>query len=545
MDRARHRDRGHAPPPHPDGLGRRAHPAALRRASRHRRARDELRAVSSPTASRCPGVRRGVRRGGPSHGVAQPRAPDAAGDEQPAARPGGPRGPRRTRFTEGDNVFVALSWSKHPAPGIFEEAATRCGRPASAGGSGSTSATSRITRGGRIGAQRADAEGPDVLADRRAAGGELPPGFRNARARRIGTTATRGARSTFASRGRYTLVCREADDFFAFIADASGANDGERDPLQVMYASAGNAASSKKNSITSRATRTPGRSATAPTTSCSTTSGTTPTPVVCTSSRAKQIPEAVPVLKDQVEEAVKHLAEPDRGILEARGSRSTSRRARSTRRVALDREVELAALEGEKLRQQWRAIAEEIKADILAHGVDKRALTQRYGDDALDASLLLAVLTGSCRSTTRASAPTALAIADELTDDVRAPRYRIEETDADRRCRRARSPSVAPPAFGTGRDRRVHRARHPRERCCRSRACCISTPRRSSHAPAGIWATSQAFTDLALINAVVHVIRAKEESDSSASSWPMRRCDASELTDSVFSCILFGACSSP
>jgi hypothetical protein len=28
---------------------------------------------------------------------------------------------------------------------------------------------------------------------------------------------------------------READDFFSFIADVSGANNGERHPLQVMY----------------------------------------------------------------------------------------------------------------------------------------------------------------------------------------------------------------------------------------------------------------------------------------------------------------------
>ena len=60
--------------------------------------------------------------------------------------------------------------------------------------------------------------------------------------------------------------------------------------------------------------------------------------------------------------------------------------------VALDRGSKLAELQGEKsYAQQWRAIAEEIKADILANGVDSRGvLTQRYGDDALDASLLLA-----------------------------------------------------------------------------------------------------------------------------------------------------------
>ena len=32
----------------------------------------------------------------------------------------------RTRLKEGDNVFVALSWSKHPSPQTYEEAAEIC-----------------------------------------------------------------------------------------------------------------------------------------------------------------------------------------------------------------------------------------------------------------------------------------------------------------------------------------------------------------------------------------------------------------------------------
>src|SRR5205085_12247426 len=42
--------------------------------------------------------------------------------------------------------------------------------------------------------------------------------------------------STFALWGLYTLgLDREADDFFSFIAEVSGANDGEQHPLQVVY----------------------------------------------------------------------------------------------------------------------------------------------------------------------------------------------------------------------------------------------------------------------------------------------------------------------
>ena len=80
--------------------------------------------------------------------------------------------------------------------------------------------------------------------------------------------------------------------------------------------------------------------------------------------------------------------------------------------------------------QQWRAIAEEIKNDVLTNGVDSRGvLTQRYGDDALDASLLLAVLTRFLPSDDPRVRATVLAIADELTEDGLVLRYRVEETD--------------------------------------------------------------------------------------------------------------------
>ena len=94
--------------------------------------------------------------------------------------------------------------------------------------------------------------------------------------------------------------------------------------------------------------------------------------------------------------------------------------------VALDRGAKLAELHGwTSYTQQWRAIAEEIKADILANGVDSRGvLTQRYGADALDASLLLAVLTRFLPADDPRLRATVLAIADELTIDGLVLRYR-------------------------------------------------------------------------------------------------------------------------
>jgi GH15 family glucan-1,4-alpha-glucosidase len=57
-------------------------------------------------------------------------------------------------------------------------------------------------------------------------------------------------------------------------------------------------------------------------------------------------------------------------------------------------------------RGDLQAIADEIKADILAHGVDKRGvLRQHYDTDALDASTLLAAIFGFLPPTTSGCAP--------------------------------------------------------------------------------------------------------------------------------------------
>jgi GH15 family glucan-1,4-alpha-glucosidase len=74
--------------------------------------------------------------------------------------------------------------------------------------------------------------------------------------------------------------------------------------------------------------------------------------------------------------------------------------------------------------------AQEIKDDILTHGVDSRGvLTQFYGSTALDASLLLAPLVRFLPADDPIIRATVLAIADELTVDGLVLRYRVEETD--------------------------------------------------------------------------------------------------------------------
>lgn len=62
--------------------------------------------------------------------------------------------------------------------------------------------------------------------------------------------------------------------------------------------------------------------------------------------------------------------------------------------------------------------------------MDSRGVfTQRYGDEALDASLLLVVLTRFLPPDDPRVRNTVLAIADELTEDGLVLRYRVHETD--------------------------------------------------------------------------------------------------------------------
>jgi GH15 family glucan-1,4-alpha-glucosidase len=138
-----------------------------------------------------------------------------------------------------------------------------------------------------------------------------------------------------------------------------------------------------------------------------------------------------PILETQVEEALKHWRDPDAGIWEVRGELQHFTSSKIMCWVAVDRGCHLATMYGEHDRAaQWKEAAEEIKADILEHGVDERGVfTQYYGTTALDASLLLAVLLRFLPPDDERIRATVLAIADELTVDGLVLRYKVEDTD--------------------------------------------------------------------------------------------------------------------
>jgi GH15 family glucan-1,4-alpha-glucosidase len=99
--------------------------------------------------------------------------------------------------------------------------------------------------------------------------------------------------------------------------------------------------------------------------------------------------------------------------------------------VAVDRGAKLARMNGDDGKAaEWAMAADEIQQDILDNGVDERGvLTQYYGGTSLDASLLLAPLLRFLPPEDPRIRATVMAIRDELTVDGLVLRYRVEETD--------------------------------------------------------------------------------------------------------------------
>jgi GH15 family glucan-1,4-alpha-glucosidase len=98
--------------------------------------------------------------------------------------------------------------------------------------------------------------------------------------------------------------------------------------------------------------------------------------------------------------------------------------------VALDRAAQLAAIRGDADQAAlWQATADEIRADILEHGVRDGVLRQHYDTDSLDASTLLASIFGFLEPEDELLRSSVLAVADELTEEGFVLRYRTDETD--------------------------------------------------------------------------------------------------------------------
>ncbi len=132
-----------------------------------------------------------------------------------------------------------------------------------------------------------------------------------------------------------------------------------------------------------------------------------------------------------VDAALQHWREPDQGIWEVRGDPKHFTASKVMCWVAASRGADLAEERGDDERaKRWRAGADEMKAEILDKGVSERGVfRQHYETDDLDASLLLLPIMGFLPPGDKRIKATVLAIADELTQDGLVLRYRVEGTD--------------------------------------------------------------------------------------------------------------------
>jgi alpha,alpha-trehalase len=137
-----------------------------------------------------------------------------------------------------------------------------------------------------------------------------------------------------------------------------------------------------------------------------------------------------PIVQSQAECATGIWRNPDQGIWEARGKPQHYVSSKLMCWVALDRAAKLAEIRGDPgLQGGWRATADEIRADILEHGVRDGVLRQHYDTDALDASTLLAAIFEFLPGDDAVLRKSVEAIERDLTEDGFVLRYRTGETD--------------------------------------------------------------------------------------------------------------------
>lgn len=118
--------------------------------------------------------------------------------------------------------------------------------------------------------------------------------------------------------------------------------------------------------------------------------------------------------------------EPDHGIWEVRGEKQHFTQSKLMCWYALDRAVHAIrdfGLPGPLA--EWERAREELRTDILTHGVDPRtgAFVQHYGTDAVDASLLMMLPMGFLPLDDHRIVATVHRIRDELSDGAHVKRY--------------------------------------------------------------------------------------------------------------------------
>jgi len=127
---------------------------------------------------------------------------------------------------------------------------------------------------------------------------------------------------------------------------------------------------------------------------------------------------------------------PDEGIWEVRGGRRHFTYSKMMAWVAFDSALKIVEESDRAANEhflRWRKIRDQIHTDVCERGYNprKKAFTQFYGSDDLDASLLIMPLTGFLPITDERVRSTIEAIERELMRDGFVLRYRPQETRVD------------------------------------------------------------------------------------------------------------------
>jgi GH15 family glucan-1,4-alpha-glucosidase len=438
----------------------------------------------------------------------------------------GPRARARTILHEGEAAFAALGWSSHPLPTTCAEADERLVRTAHHWQEWLKQGTfpdhpwrtylqrSALTLKGLSYAPTGAMVAAATTSLPETLGGERNWDYRYNWIRD----------STFMLWALYTLGFDwEANDFFYFVADLAEAAEGD---LQIMYGIGGESRLEEQelDHLSGYCNSQPVRIGNgAYSQRQHDVWGAVLDSIYLHTRSRDQLPDRLwPIIKRQVAGALEHWREPDSGIWEVRGEPRHFTSSKLMCWVAADRGARLAELRDDReCAARWQVAAQEIHADICANGLDERGVfTQHYDTTTLDASLLLMPLVRFLPAEDPRIVATVLAIADELTEDGLVLRYRVAETD-DGLTGEEGSFTICS-FWLVSALCEIGELERARELC----------EKLISHAsPLGLYAEEieprtgrhlgnfpQAFTHLALINAVMHVIRAERGEPDPASA---------------------------
>jgi GH15 family glucan-1,4-alpha-glucosidase len=223
----------------------------------------------------------------------------------------------------------------------------------------------------------------------------------------------------------------EADEFMQFIADLESNGDGA---LQIMYGIDGtrDLTESTRDDLSGYAGARPVRIGNgAFDQRQNDVFGAVLDSILLHTVRSKRLPRRLwPLVQQQATCAAAVWRNPDQGFWEARGAPQHYVSSKLMCWVALDRASKIAGIRGDRSAEETCcATAEEIRADILEHGVRNGVLRQHYDTEALDASTLLAAVFGFLPRGDQLLRATVDAIATDLTEDGFVLRYRTGETD--------------------------------------------------------------------------------------------------------------------